>query len=91
MFTLFCLAVATIFKLNTTRKEVYGIVESVTDEHLIFKDKNQVNYIIKKQDYVITKNHFKKNSKIFVTFTGDILEVSPVRFEKILNVEKGRD
>lgn len=91
MFALVCFFVSTIVKLNTTRKELCGIVEYVTDEKLIFKDKNQVEYIIKKQDYVITKNQFKKSSKIIVTFTGNILEVSPVRFEKILNVEKGRD
>ncbi|EKZ3830373.1 hypothetical protein QW920_000610 [Listeria monocytogenes] len=91
VFCSFCVAVVWYVVSNETEKKVYGVVTNVYADELVFEDEKQTEYIIQKKDYDFTKNQLKTKDKIVVKFEGEILEVSPAKFKKIINIEKERE
>ncbi|EHT9625514.1 hypothetical protein KY067_000615 [Listeria monocytogenes] len=87
----FCVAVVWYVVSNETEKKVYGVVTNVYADELVFEDEKQTEYIIQKKDYDFTKNQLKTKDKIVVKFEGEILEISPAKFKKIINIEKERE
>lgn len=83
-------AVFTAIMLDANN-EVHGVVTKNLNDRLIFEDEDQVEYIIEREDYKYTENQFKEGDIIFVKFKGEVLEVSPARFKKIVSIKKGKD
>jgi hypothetical protein len=92
VFCCFCLGIAwyTTVKLNANEKKVSGVVTSISMNELIFEDEKQTEYIIQKTDFDFTKIQLETKDQIVVTFEGEILEISPAKFKKVINVEKER-
>ena len=46
--------------------------------------KNRTNIVFKKKE-------LKAKDKIVIKFEGEILEISPAKFKKVINIEKEKD
>lgn len=55
------------------------------------KMKNRTNIIFKKKEFDFTKKQLKAKDKIIIKFEGEILEISPAKFKKVINIEKEKD
>lgn len=90
-----CIALAFVILQHNTPSEnehkIHGTVTKISANEVIFEDENSSAYIVLKSDYDFTRLNLKKGNLILVTIDGNILEVSPAKFEKVVDMQKERN
>ncbi|MFB8505083.1 hypothetical protein ACFC4I_04935 [Enterococcus durans] len=64
---------------------------TISADEFVFEDEKQNEYSIQKKEFDFTKKQLKAKDKIIIKFEGEILEISPAKFKKVINIEKEKD
>lgn len=91
VFCCFCVGILWYIVGNENEKKVHGVVTNVSTDEFVFEDEKQNEYSIQKKEFDFTKKQLKAKDKIIIKFEGEILEISPAKFKKVINIEKEKD
>ena len=91
VFCCFCVGILWYIVGTENEKRVHGVVTTISADEFVFEDEKQNEYSIQKKEFDFTKKQLKAKDKIVIKFEGEILEISPAKFKKVINIEKEKD